>query len=220
MVYAAAERISPGVIRCSEGVRFSVGEPSGAETPRVKAVSELLRKAGFRSHVVSDIRYEVWLKLWGNSTFNPISALTHATLAGICGFPRTRELAASMMAEVQALGETLGVHFRVSLEQRIAGAAAVGNHKTSTLQDVEQGRPLELEALVGSVLELGRITGTPMPHVTGVFAVPACSRKPSAMRTAGCESRRGRDGLAADGIAQRPVRQESGRSEYQKTAAR
>jgi len=170
VVYPAAELVSPGVIRHIEGVRFSVGELNGEETPRVKAVSDLFRKAGFKSPVVSDIRSEIWLKLWGNVTFNPISALTHATLEGICRFPLARELAALMMAEVQALGEKLGVHFRVPLEKRIAGAEAVGKHKTSMLQDVEHGRPLELDALVGAVVELGRITATPMPHVSAIYA--------------------------------------------------
>jgi 2-dehydropantoate 2-reductase len=127
-------------------------------------------RAGFKSPVSKDIRSEIWLKLWGNLTFNPISALTHATLADICRFPATRELAAGMMREAQAIGEKLGVEFKVSLEKRIAGAEAVGQHKTSMLQDVEQGRPLELDALVGSVVELGRITATPTPTIDAIYA--------------------------------------------------
>ena len=170
VVYPAAEIISPGVIRHIEGVRFSVGELGGEVTPRVKAISDVFRKAGFKSPVVSDIRSEIWLKLWGNATFNPISALTHATLEGICQFPESRDLAARTMAEVQAVGEKLGAVFRVSLEKRIAGAEAVGKHKTSMLQDVEHGRPLELDALVGAVVELGRITATPMPHLCAIHA--------------------------------------------------
>jgi 2-dehydropantoate 2-reductase len=170
VVYPAAELVAPGVIRHVEGNRFSVGELDGAETPRVKMVSELFRRSGFKAPVLKDIRSEIWLKLWGNLSFNPISALTHATLAGICRFPPSRDLAARMMAEAQTIGEKLGVQFRVPLERRIAGAEAVGEHKTSMLQDVEHGRTLELDALVGAVVELGRITGTPTPHIVAVYA--------------------------------------------------
>jgi len=170
VVYPAAELIAPGVIRHVEGNRFSVGELDGAETPRVQMVSDLFQRAGFKAPVLRDIRSEIWLKLWGNLSFNPISALTHATLAGICRFPLSRELAAKMMTEAQAIGEALGAHFRVSLERRIAGAEGVGEHKTSMLQDVEHGRALELDALVGAVVELGRITGTPTPHIDAVYA--------------------------------------------------
>jgi 2-dehydropantoate 2-reductase len=170
VAYPAAEMIAPGVIRHIEGNRFALGEPDGAETPRATRVSELFRKAGFKAPVLSDIRSEIWLKLWGNLSFNPISALTHATLVDICRFPPTRELAARMMTEAQAIGEKLGIRFRVSLERRIAGAEGVGKHKTSMLQDLEQGRALELEALVGAVVELGRITGTPTPHIDAVYA--------------------------------------------------
>jgi 2-dehydropantoate 2-reductase len=170
VVYPAAELASPGVIHHIEGNRLSVGELDGAETPRVAMISELFRKAGFKSHVLTDIRSEIWLKLWGNLSFNPISALTHAMLVDICRFPPTRELAARMMEEAQRIGEKLGVHFRVPLQRRIAGAEAVGKHKTSMLQDVEQGRSLELEALVGAVIELGRITATPTPHIEAVYA--------------------------------------------------
>ncbi len=170
VVYPASEMIAPAVIRHEEGNRFSVGELDGSETPRATMVAELFRKAGFKSPVLRDIRSEIWIKLWGNACFNPISALTHATLEDICRFPLSRELAAKMMTEVQTIGERLGVHFRVSLERRIAGAEAVGPHKTSMLQDVEHGRALELDALVGAVVELGRITGTPTPHIDAVFA--------------------------------------------------
>ncbi|MGA7749553.1 MAG: ketopantoate reductase C-terminal domain-containing protein, partial [Gallionella sp.] len=129
------------------------------------------KAAGFKAPVISDIRSEIWLKLWGNLSFNPISALTHATLEDICVFPATRELAANMMREAQIIGEKLGVQFRVSLEKRINGAQAVGQHKTSMLQDVELGRPIELEALVGSVIELGKITETPTPNINAVYAL-------------------------------------------------
>src|SRR5262249_38288352 len=170
VVYPAAELIAPGVIHHVEGNRFSVGELDGSETPRVKALSELLRRAGFKAPVLQDVRSEIWLKLWGNLSFNPISALTHATLAGICTFPPSPELAARMMTEAQAIAEKLGVRFRVSLEKRIAGAQGVGEHKTSMLQDVEHGRTLELDALVGAVVELGRLTGTPTPHIDAVYS--------------------------------------------------
>jgi len=123
--------------------------------------------------VLDDIRSEIWLKLWGNLSFNPISALTHATLAEICRFPPTRARAAAVMSEAQAVGEKLGVRFKVSLEKRIAGAEAVGEHKTSMLQDVESGRPIELQALVGAVLELGRITEVPTPTIANVHALAA-----------------------------------------------
>jgi 2-dehydropantoate 2-reductase len=128
-------------------------------------------EAGFKAPVARDIRSEIWVKLWGNLTFNPISALTHATLEDICRFPLTRELAARMMAEAQAVGEKLGVSFKIGIEQRIAGAQAVGAHKTSMLVDVEHGRSLELEALVGSVLELARVTGTPVLTIEALYAV-------------------------------------------------
>jgi 2-dehydropantoate 2-reductase len=128
-------------------------------------------KAGFKAPISKDIRSEIWVKLWGNLTFNPISALTHATLQDICRFQPTRALAARMMAEAQAVGQALGVAFKIGIEQRIAGAEAVGAHKTSMLQDVEAGRALELDALVGAVIELGRITGTPTPTIEALDAV-------------------------------------------------
>jgi 2-dehydropantoate 2-reductase len=170
IVYAAAELVTPGVVRHLEGNRFPVGELDGAETARVKHVSETFTKAGFKSPVLKDIRSEIWLKLWGNLSFNPISALTHATLEGICRFPLTRELAANMMREAQQIAGKLGITFRVSLEKRIAGAEAVGAHKTSMLQDIESGKPVEIEALVGTVVELGRLTQTPTPHIDAVYA--------------------------------------------------
>ena len=170
VVYPASELIAPGTIRHVEGNRFSVCELDGAETPRVKMISELFQRAGFKAPILADIRSEIWLKLWGNLSFNPISALTHATLAGICRFPLGRDLAARMMTEAQTIGETLGARFRVSLERRIGHAEGVGEHKTSMLQDVEHGRPLELDALVGAIVELGRITATPTPHISAVYA--------------------------------------------------
>ena len=170
IVYPAAELVEPGVVKVIEGNRFTLGEPDGQRTPRIEALSQAMIRAGFKSPVSKDIRSEIWVKLWGNLSFNPISALTHATLEGICRDPLGRELAAQMMREAQAVGEKLGVVFKVSLDQRIAGAEAVGAHKTSMLQDVEHGRALELEALVGSVVELGRITGTPTPTIAAIYA--------------------------------------------------
>jgi 2-dehydropantoate 2-reductase len=177
IIYPAAELEAPGVIRVIEGNRFPLGEIDGADTERVRALAAVFRNAGFKTPVLSDIRSEIWLKLWGNLSFNPISALTHATLEDICRFPATRTLAADMMREAQAIGEKLGVPFKVSLEKRIAGAEAVGAHKTSMLQDVESGRVLELDALVRSVIELGRITDTPTPTIEHVYALAALLAK-------------------------------------------
>jgi len=173
IIYPAADIVSPGVIRHVEGDRLSLGEVDDSDTERLRSTAKLLRDAGFKVRVSTDLRSEIWVKLWGNSTFNPISALTHATLVDICQFPPTRALAEGMMREAQEIGEKLGVRFPVSLEKRIAGAEAVGKHKTSMLQDVETGRPLELDALVGSVLELGRLTGVPTVHLTAVHACVA-----------------------------------------------
>ena len=170
IVYPAGEVVAPGVVRVVEGNRFSVGELDGAKSERVEALSQLLVRAGFKSYVLEDIRSEIWLKLWGNLSFNPISALTHGTLAGICRNPRTRSLAAAMMAEAQQIGEKLGIVFRHTIEKRIAGAESVGEHKTSMLQDVEAGRPLEIGALVGAVVELGALTETPTPHIDAIYA--------------------------------------------------
>ena len=150
-----------------------LGEIDGADSERVRRLAQLFRDAGFKTPVLSDIRAEIWLKLWGNLSFNPISALTHATLADIVRFPETRALVATLMAEAQAIGDKLGVAFKVSIDKRIAGAEAVGAHKTSMLQDVEAGRALELDALVKSVIELGRITGTPTPAIEQVYALAA-----------------------------------------------
>jgi len=130
-----------------------------------------LKQAGFRSPVVSDIRAELWTKLWGNLSFNPISALTHATLEDLCRYQPTRDLVAEMMREAQTVGEALGIRFRIPIEKRIAGGEAVGKHKTSMLQDVEAGRALEADALIGSVIELGRITSIATPHLDTVYAL-------------------------------------------------
>ncbi len=184
VVYPASEVIRPGVIKVIEGNRFTLGEIDGTDTPGIRAISDAFKAAGFKAPVSMDIRSEIWLKVWGNLSFNPISALTHATLEDICLYPPTRELAASMMTEAQAIGEKLGVQFKVSLEKRIAGAQAVGQHKTSMLQDVEQGRALELQALVASVLELGQITQTPTPTIHAVYALASLLAKNLAVHNA------------------------------------
>jgi len=169
VVYPAAEIAAPGVIRLIEGNRFSLAELDNSASPRVQEVSRVFTAAGFKAPVVSDIRAEIWTKLWGNMSFNPISALTGATLAGICTHPQGRALAADMMREAQAVGEKLGIRFRIPLEKRIAGAQAVGEHKTSMLQDVEAGRATEVDALVGSILELGAVAEVATPAIAAVY---------------------------------------------------
>ncbi|MGO8828474.1 MAG: 2-dehydropantoate 2-reductase [Steroidobacteraceae bacterium] len=171
VVYPATELLAPGVIKHVEGNRFPVGEPDGTASERVKRVSECFIRGGLQAPVLSDIRAEIWLKLWGNLTFNPISALSRATLAGICQFPLGRQLAHDMMSEAQSIANKLGITFRVPIEKRIAGAERVGHHKTSMLQDVEAGRTLEVDALLGSVVELARLTETPTPHLDTVYAL-------------------------------------------------
>ena len=171
VVYPAAAATAPGVIHHVEGDRFPVGELDGKETPRVRELHDVFIKAGLKSMVLPDIRSEIWLKAWGNLSFNPISALTHATLVDICQFAETRALAAAMMKEAQDIAQKLGVTFRVSIDKRIAGAEAVGAHKTSMLQDVEAGRSLETEALIGSILEMARLTNTPAPAIESVYAL-------------------------------------------------
>jgi len=171
VVYPACTLAAPGVVRHIEGDRFPVGELDSSTSDRVTRVSECFIKAGLKAPVLDNIRAEIWLKLWGNLTFNPISALTHSTLVDICQYPLTRELAAAMMTEAQTIANKLGITFRVPLERRIAGAEKVGKHKTSMLQDFETGREPEIEALVGSVVELGRLTHTPTPHIDAVYAL-------------------------------------------------
>jgi ketopantoate reductase/2-keto-4-pentenoate hydratase/2-oxohepta-3-ene-1,7-dioic acid hydratase in catechol pathway len=171
VVYPAAAVTAPGVIHHVEGDRFPLGELDGSDTERVKKLHDMFVAAGLKSRVLSDIRSEIWLKAWGNLSFNPISALSHATLEDICRFAETRQLAANMMREAQTVAEKLGVKFRVSIEKRIQGAEAVGAHKTSMLQDVEAGHVLEIEALIGSILEMARITNTPAPSIEAVYAL-------------------------------------------------
>ena len=170
VVYPAGAVEQPGVIRHVEGDRFPIGELDGSESERVQKLQSALEEAGFRSRILDDIRSEIWLKAWGNLSFNPISALTHATLVDICQFPETRRLAEKMMSEAQNIAEKLGITFRHTIEKRIAGAEGVGSHKTSMLQDVEAGRSLETEALIGAILELGQLTKTPSPSIEAVYA--------------------------------------------------
>ena len=180
VVYPASVLVQPGVVKHIEGDRFPVGELDGSTSERVTRVAESFTKAGFKAPVLDNIRSEIWLKLWGNLTFNPISALAHSTLVDICQYPLTRELAAAMMTEAQAIANKLGITFRVPLERRIAGAEKVGKHKTSMLQDFEAGREPEIEALVGSVVELGRLTQTPTPHIDTVYALTKLLAKTAA----------------------------------------
>ena len=170
VVYPATNLVAPGIIQHIEGNRFSLGELDGSTTPRIQALSAALGRAGFKAPVIRDVRSEIWLKLWGNLSFNPISALTHATLVDLCQFPLSRELCAKMMAEAKTIAEKLGVEMRISIERRIAGAEKVGAHKTSMLIDIEQGRPIELDALMGAVIELGELTETPTPHISAIYA--------------------------------------------------
>ena len=185
VVYPAATVPEPGIIRHVEGDRFPVGELDGKTTERVQRLHDTLVEAGFRSRILDDIRSEIWLKAWGNLSFNPISALTHATLVDICEFPETRELAATMMAEAQAIAEKLGITFRHTIEKRIEGAASVGKHKTSMLQDVEAGRSLETEALIGAILEMGKLTETPAPAIKAVYACVKLLNKVMLLERAG-----------------------------------
>jgi 2-dehydropantoate 2-reductase len=170
VVYPAAEIQEPGVIRHIEGDRFSLGEIDGSKSDRIQKLAEAFKKARIKAPIRNQIRGELWVKLWGNLAFNPISALTRATLAEICQYPPTRELAYQMMREALAIAEKLGVRMGISLEQRIEGAEKVGAHKTSMLQDIEVGRPTEVDAIVGSVAELGRLVGIPTPHIDAVYA--------------------------------------------------
>ena len=153
IAFPAATIAEPGVIQHVEGVRFPVGELDGDESDRVKSVSEAFTEAGFKAYILPDIRSEIWLKLWGNLTFNPISALTHATLEDLCRFPLTRQLATAMMTEAQTIGET------------------------SMLQDVEVGKALEIDGMLGAVIELGELTNTPTPALSAVYALVSLLNK-------------------------------------------
>ncbi|MDA9411254.1 2-dehydropantoate 2-reductase [Bradyrhizobium sp. CCBAU 45384] len=171
IVYPATEIEAPGVIRHVYGSNFPLGEPSGEITADVQRLADLFVAAGLKAPVLDRIRDEIWLKLWGNVCFNPISALTHATLDVICSDPATRALSRAIMVETQAIAETFGVKFRVDVERRIEGARKVGAHKTSMLQDLERGRPMEIDPLVTVVQEMGRLTRIPTPALDSVLAM-------------------------------------------------
>ena len=171
VVYPAAEIVEPGVIRHIYGNRFPFGEPTGETTPRCERLSEALISAGFKAPILPHVRNEIWLKLWGNLCFNPISALTRATLDIVATDPGTRTLSREMMHEAQRIAVRLGVHFRVELEKRIDGAAKVGAHRTSMLQDLENGRQLEIDGLLTVVQEMGRLVDLETPHINSVLAL-------------------------------------------------
>jgi 2-dehydropantoate 2-reductase len=171
VVYPAAEVAEPGVIHHIEGNRFSLGEPDGSRSERAERLSAALTAAGLKAPVRPRIRDEIWVKLWGNLSFNPISALTHAPLDVLCTDPGARGVARAMMLEAQTIAEALGVRFPIDVDRRIEGGAAVGAHRTSMLQDLDAGRPMEIDALVGAVQELGRLTGTATPAIDTVLAL-------------------------------------------------
>lgn len=170
LIYFSTEIVEPGVIRHNEGNRMSLGEPDGSRSERCRQIAAALIASGLRAPVTAHLRNEIWVKILGNVAFNPISALTGATLVKIVRHPEVSELVRNIMRETESLALKLGVELPVSLEQRIAGAEKVGEHKTSMLQDLEAGRPLELEAIVGAVVELGERLGIPMPHARTVYA--------------------------------------------------
>ncbi|MEO0771664.1 MAG: 2-dehydropantoate 2-reductase [Pseudomonadota bacterium] len=171
VVYPAAEVKEPGVVTHIEGNRFSLGEPDGSKSDRALALSKAFMTAGLKAPVRPKLRDEIWVKLWGNLSFNPISALTHATLDVLCTDEGTRPVARAMMVEAQEIAEKLGVKFPIDVDRRIDGGAAVGAHRTSMLQDLDQGRPMEIDALVASVQELGRVTETPTPIIDTVLGL-------------------------------------------------
>jgi 2-dehydropantoate 2-reductase len=170
LIYFATEISETGVVRHHEGNRISLGEPDGSRSERVRKIADALIASGLRAPVTAHLRNEIWVKILGNVAFNPISALTGATLAQMLSNPDTTSLIRNIMQETEQLTEKLGVTMQVSVEQRMAGAAKVGEHKTSMLQDLEAGRPLELEAIVGAVLEVGERVGLAMPHTRSVYA--------------------------------------------------
>ena len=171
VVYPSAEMIEPGVIEHIYGNRFTLGEPNGSRSERGEKLSKLMTDAGLKSPLRPRIRDELWMKLWGNLSFNPLSALTGATLEELAGRPDLRDVARAMMLEAQAMAEKLGVKFALDVEKRMDGALEVGAHKTSMLQDLERGRPMEIDALLGAVVELGTLTGDEMPMCKAILAL-------------------------------------------------
>ena len=174
VVYPAAEIVAPGIVEVQPHLsknRLPIGEPDGSRSERAKALSQALISAGFKAPVRTDIRSDIWVKLWGNLAFNPISALTGATLEDIAKDTETRALARAMMVEGQAVAEKLGARFAIDVDKRINGAEQVGAHRTSMLQDLSLGRPMEIDALVGAVAELGRLVGIATPTIDAVYAL-------------------------------------------------
>ncbi len=184
IVYLGTDIVEPGVIRHTEGNRISLGEPDGSRSERCRAIADALIKAGLRCPITARIRHEIWVKILGNVAFNPISALTGATLAAMARDPGVNAIVRNIMTEVEAVAAKLGLDLPVSIEQRIAGAAKVGEHKTSMLQDLEAGRPMELEAVVGAVVEVGERLGVEMPHTRTVYACTSLLDATSAARRA------------------------------------
>ncbi len=173
LIYFATEIIEPGVIKHDEGNRVTLGEPDGSRSERCRAIAEALIASGLRSPITTSIRTEIWVKLLGNLAFNPISALTGATLGQMIRDSEVSTLVRNIMQEAETLAKRLGMELPISIEQRIAGAAKIGEHKTSMLQDLEAGRPLELEAITGAVVELAERLNVPMPNTRAVYA---CAR--------------------------------------------
>ena len=171
IVYPAAEVVAPGTVEHTYGNRFTLGEPDGSKSARVDALSQMLVQAGLKAPVRTNIRDEIWVKLWGNLAFNPLSALTGSTLDRLAFQLDLRAVARGMMQEAQAVGEALGAKFAVSIDKRIDGAGEVGAHKTSMLQDLERGRPMEIDALLGAVVELADLTGKDAPLCKSVLAL-------------------------------------------------
>jgi len=192
IVYPATDLVEPGVIEHTYGNRFEIGEPDGSRSPRAVAFSEVMIKAGLRCPVRGAIRENLWIKLWGNLSFNPICALTMSTLGVVASEPGTRAVARAMMVEAQAVAEKLGVRFPIDVDARIAGAAEVGDHKPSTLVDLERGRPMEIDPLLGAVVEMGRLVGRPTPTCDAIYALVR-----QRARAAGCYPETGADPLAA-----------------------
>ena len=173
VAYPAAALETDGRVKHVEGRRFALGELDGVTRQRSRDISQLFGNAGYKCHIVEDIRSELWLKAWGALSINPISALSRATMEDICNFDHTRELIATMMAEAQCIAEALGASFRHTIDKRIAGAKAVGPHKTSMLQDVEAGRTLELDAVMLAVLELAELTNIDAQTIRNIYACTA-----------------------------------------------
>ena len=171
VVYPAAEIVAPGVVQHIYGDKFALGEPDGSLSPRCQALGAALEAGGLKAPVLANIRDEIWLKLWGNLCFNPLSALTRATLDVVATDPGSRALAKAMMTEAEAIARAHGADFRVDIERRINGAARVGAHRTSMLQDLERGRPLEIDALLTAVQEMGRMIGAATPYIDSVLAL-------------------------------------------------